>query len=127
MQGHREAPQLWEKHANRILRQIGLTTMTHEPCLYSLIHNHRVLLLHQVDNFSVAAGSESIASAVFDLIDEQLSIPLKCMGLITLFNGVDVTQTCDYVKILCHTYLERICKKYICPTNLCHSHKQHRS
>lgn len=46
MQGHPEAPCLWEKHADKILCSIGLHPTTHEPCLYSgLIANNRVLLL----------------------------------------------------------------------------------
>ena len=46
MQGHPEAPRLWEKHADRILRTIGLTPTTHEPCLYSgVIGGHRILFL----------------------------------------------------------------------------------
>ena len=60
MQGHPEAPRLWEKHADSILRKIGLNPTTHEPCLYSgSINNTRVLLLRQVDDFSVAAPDES--------------------------------------------------------------------
>jgi hypothetical protein len=34
MQGHPESPRLWEKHADAILREIGLEPTTHEPCLY---------------------------------------------------------------------------------------------
>jgi hypothetical protein len=114
MQGHPEAPRLWEKHADKILRTIGLTPTTHEPCLYSgIINNHRVLLLRQVDDFSVAAPLASTAAHILDLIDDHLTIPLKRMGLVTLFNGIDVTQTQDYVKISCSTYINRICAKYL--------------
>ena len=114
MQGHPEAPRLWEKHADKILRSIGLFPTTHEPCLYSgLVAGHRVLLLRQVDDFAVAAASESITSQVFDLIDDHLTIPLKRLGLINLFNGLNVTQTQDYIKISCKTYIERICEKYL--------------
>ena len=84
MQGHPEAPRLWEKHADQILRSIGLTPNAHKPCLYSgLIHGQRVLLLRQVDDFAIAAASESITQQVFDLIDDRLTIPLKCLGLVT--------------------------------------------
>ena len=80
MQGH-----------DKILRSIGLIPTTHEPCLYSgLIDGHRILLLRQVDDFAVAATSEKITSRVFDLIDDHLTIPLKRLGLITLFNGLDI-------------------------------------
>jgi hypothetical protein len=34
MQGHPESPRLWEKHADAILRNLGLTPTVHEPCIY---------------------------------------------------------------------------------------------
>jgi hypothetical protein len=33
IQGHPESPRLWEKHADSILRELGLNPTTHEPCL----------------------------------------------------------------------------------------------
>ncbi len=30
-----------------------------------------------------------------------------------MFNGIDVTQTRHYVKINCHTYISKFCKKYL--------------
>ncbi len=44
MQGHPESPRLWEKHADSILRDVGLTPTVHEPCLYSgVIDGKRVV------------------------------------------------------------------------------------
>ncbi len=51
----------------------------------------------QVDDFAVAAPSESIANILFDMIDDRLTFPLKRMGLVTLFNGLGITQTADYI------------------------------
>ena len=39
MQGHPEPPRLWEKHADTILCELGLTPTVHEPCLYSGVIN----------------------------------------------------------------------------------------
>ena len=92
MQGHPEAPRLWEKHADRILRKCGLTPTTHEPCLYSgLVDGQRVLFKRQVDDFAVAAPSERVANILFDMIDDEITFPMKQMGLISLFNGLDIT------------------------------------
>ena len=114
MQGHPEAPRLWEKHADKILRSIGLFPTTHEPCLYSgLVDGQRVLLLRQVDDFAVAAPSDQVASTIFDLIDDHLTIPLKRLGLISLFNGIDIVQTKHFIKLSCKSYVERICEKYL--------------
>lgn len=114
MQGHPEAPRLWEKHADKILRSINLQPTTHEPCLYSgVINNSRILFLRQVDDFAIAATSESVATHVLDLIEDQLTIPLKRLGLVSLFNGLDIEQTQSYIKISCTTYINRICDKYL--------------
>ena len=114
MQGHPESPRLWEKHADRILREIGLTPTIHEPCLYSgTIEGERVIFKRQVDDFAVAAPSERIANILFDMIDERITFPLKRMGLVDMFNGMDILQTRDYVKMSCKTYLERVLGKHI--------------
>ncbi|KAL7550176.1 hypothetical protein ACHAWF_013416 [Thalassiosira exigua] len=114
MQGHPEAPRLWEKHADAILREVGLTPTTHEPCLYSgLIDGKRVIFKRQVNDFAAACPDQHTADLLFDMIDERLSIPLKRQGLIDMFNGMDVAQTRDYVKLYCKTYIERICEKHL--------------
>jgi hypothetical protein len=114
MQGHPESPRLWEKHANRILRKIGLVPTIHKPCLYSgIINGHHVLFLQQVDNFAIACAEESTATQFLDMLDEELTIPLKRMGLLNLYNGLDVIQTRNYVKINCSTYLNKISTKHL--------------
>jgi hypothetical protein len=46
MQGHPELPRLWEKHADAILCELGLTPTVHEPCLYSgVIYGNRVIFM----------------------------------------------------------------------------------
>jgi hypothetical protein len=104
MQGHPESPRLWEKHADAILCNLGLCPTTHEPCLYSSLINGRcVLFLRQVDNFAIACEGESTANTLLDILDDALTIPLKRMGLLDLYNGLDITQTRDYVKLSCMT------------------------
>ena len=91
-----------------------LLLVTHEPCLYlGMYHSARVLFKRQVDDFEVACAVPSIAAAVFDKVDEYLTFPFKHMGLVTLFNGIDVLQTRDYVKGSVETYLERVCKHHL--------------
>lgn len=38
---------------------------------------------------------------------------MKHLGLITLFNGVDITQSCYYIKISCETYLDKMSKRHL--------------
>jgi hypothetical protein len=109
MQGHPESPRLWEKHIDRILQDIGLTPTIHKPCIYSgLVLGKRVLFMWQVDDFAISAPSQRIANHLLDLIDDKLLIPMKQQGLVTLYNGLDILQTRDYIKMSCETYINRI-------------------
>jgi len=63
MQGHPESPRLWEKHADAILQELGLTPTTHEPCLYSgIIDGKRIIFKRQVDDFALAVPDERTAT-----------------------------------------------------------------
>jgi hypothetical protein len=78
MQGHPESPCLWEKHADSILQDLGLTPTIHKPCLYSkMIEGKQVILKCQVDDFAIAAPDERTANILLDKIDDELSIPMK--------------------------------------------------
>jgi hypothetical protein len=94
MQGHPESPHLWEKHANKILREIRLTPTVHEPCLYSgTINGQRILFMCQFNNFAIAAPDEHTSETLMDLIDDKLKIPIKRQGYLDMDNGVDILQT----------------------------------
>jgi hypothetical protein len=113
MQGP-ESPRLWEKHADAILQELGLKPTVHEPCLYSrVIAGQRVVFKRQVDDFAIAAPDERTANILLDMLDDRLSIPLKRQGLLDMFNGIDVTQTRDYIKIDCHSYINKFSEKYL--------------
>jgi hypothetical protein len=93
MQGHPESPRLWEKHADAILRDIGLIPTVHEPCLYSgMINGKRIIFLRQVDDFAIAAPDKHTAGILMDLLDNQLTMPIKRQGLLDMFNGIDVVH-----------------------------------
>jgi hypothetical protein len=92
MQGHPEAPRLWEKHSDAILCRLGLTPMVHEACLYlGTIEGNQIVFKRQVDNFAIAASDECTTNMLLDMIDDELSIPLKRQGLLDTFNGINVT------------------------------------
>jgi hypothetical protein len=109
MQCHLKSPRLWEKHINCILQDIGLTPTIHKPCIYlGVILGEQVLFMWQVDDFAISAPSLRIANHLLDLINDKLSIPMKHQGLITLYNGLDILQTKDYIKVLCEMYIDQI-------------------
>ena len=64
----------------------------------------------QVDDFAIAAPNELTANILFDMIDDKLTIPMKRQGFLDMYNGIDVIQTCHYIKILCTSYINKICK-----------------
>ena len=47
------------------------------------------------------------------MLDDKLFMPMKRMGMITLFNGIDFLQSRHYIKIFCQMYIEKMCAKYL--------------
>ena len=93
---------LWEKHVDAILRNIGLTTTVHEPCLYlGIIQGKHVIFKWQGDNFAITAPDERTVNILFDMIDDEHRIPMKCQGYLDMYNIVDVLQAKNYIKISC--------------------------
>jgi hypothetical protein len=85
----------------------------HEPCLYSgFIDNHKVLFLRQVDDFAVASTSTAPAEKLINLINDKMRIPVKHLGIIHRYNGMDIHQTKHYVKLTCETYLYKMLKNH---------------
>ncbi len=114
MRVHPESPGLWEKHADLILFDIGLTPTVHEPCLYSgVVNGNQVLLKHQVNNFAIAVPDEHTANILLNLIDKELPIPMKRQGYLDMYNGIGVLQTRDYIKISTITFIKKIYEKYL--------------
>jgi Reverse transcriptase (RNA-dependent DNA polymerase) len=111
LQGHPEAGNLWETHINGILSSIGFTTTTHERSLYTAtINGFQVLLCRQVDHLAIACADEATAKWVIAQIGAQVEVTDG--GLLTTFNGVDITQTTDYIKVSCASYIGRLLKAH---------------
>ena len=111
IQGHPEAPRLWQDHIDGILRRLGFKPTTKEPCVY--IHKdstkgHEIYLLRQVDDFAIACDDETVAEKFWRLIDSNLSAPLKREGLLQRHNGIDIEQSSSHIKIHCETYISKI-------------------
>jgi hypothetical protein len=114
IQGHPEAPRLWAKYVDKIIRKLVLKPAVHESCLhYGMQKRSRVLLKCQVNDFEVAAESPRVADIVFNKIDGYLTFPLERMERVAMINGIDVVQTRDYFKCVVETYIERVCKKHM--------------
>jgi len=74
----------------------------------------KILLLRQADDFAVAVPNESIAKALYEQIGKRLQLPsettppFKYLGLIDDFNGLDVAQYSDAIKLSCEKYIDRV-------------------
>ena len=125
LQGHPEAPRAWATKIDSILKtKLKLRPTTHEPCLYYGVHKGKeVLFLRQVDDFAVGCVDDSICKEIINLIDAEMTIDIKDLGLVDRFNGLDITQTRDYVKISNATYIQKIINEHPYMFENYHAHR----
>ena len=114
LQGHPESPRLWAKHIDAIIQQhIGLIPTTHEPCLYhGTYKGFEILFLRQVDDFTVASTNVDICHDIINHISEHLTEKMKILGVVDRYNGVQVDQTTDYIKIHNTDYITKILQRH---------------
>ena len=116
LQGFPEAGALWERMINDILlNKMGFRLTTHERNLYvGEIDGQEVLVCRQVDDFASGAAHEATAKRFLDVLRSHVEAEYHGMGIPSAkgvyerYNGVDVYQTADYVKIGCESYLDRV-------------------
>jgi hypothetical protein len=108
LQGHPESGKLWEEHINKILAlpELNFQSTTHDRTIYTgTFEGERIMLLRQVDDFALSCSRESTAVAVYDFNGKQLQQPdepqppFSYLGLLDDYNGVDVSQTADYIEL----------------------------
>jgi len=116
LQGHPESPRLWAQLIDGIISDLNLKACSHEPNLYYTDNYNntgkKLLLLRQVDDFAISCADRSLAQDVIDAIDSKMSIKVTELGLITRFNGIDVDQTRDCIKLSNATYIDKFVKKH---------------
>jgi hypothetical protein len=115
LQGHPEAPRLWHKHSNGILaNELGFDHTTPEPCLCFKHHPKHglIITLRQVNDFMISAKTQEIANKVQQHIQSKIQSKMtnkvNNLGIIKHLNGMDIAQTKHYIKICCHTYIDKI-------------------
>ena len=116
LQGHPEAGRLWEKHITSFLvDKLNFKNTVHEKNLYiGTIDNELVIVCRQVDDFSVGAKSKTTADKLIALINDFATTKNQGIGekrdggIWMKYNGMDVHQTQDYIKLSCETYIQRI-------------------
>ena len=112
LQGHPESPRLWAILINKIIVNLKLQPCTHEQNLYYTNDYNStgktVLFLRQVDDFAIACQDETIAEQVIKDINSKMSIDVKKLGIVSRYNGVDIDQRREYIKLHACTYLEKL-------------------
>jgi hypothetical protein len=71
-----------------------------------------ILILRQVDDFAISGSSPAECNKVRQTIQNQMTNELHDLGIIKRFNGLDIHQTRDYLKISCETYIDKIVKHH---------------
>jgi hypothetical protein len=117
LQGHPEAGVLWETMIVGVLEgdELGFKSTTHERNLYiGMIDGERVLICCQVHDFAIASKSRATAEKLITVINKHATTESQGLGHETpygvsnRYNGVDIHQTRDYIKISCETYLAQV-------------------
>ena len=117
LQGHPEAGVLWERMITDILiNKMGFKNTTHERNLYvGTIDGEEVLVCRQVDDFASGSATRETAEAFLDKVREHvraefagMGIELPDKGVFQRYNGIDVFQTRDYVKLSAESYIDRM-------------------
>lgn len=120
LQGHPEAGVLWERMINDILlNKMGFKNTAHEKNLYvGTIDGKEVLVCRQVDDFASAAASKETAKKFITELRKYVETEYAELGIETdggmfqRYNGIDVIQTRDYVKLGCESYLDRVLQSH---------------
>ena len=112
LQGHPESPRLWATLIDRLLKKLNLKPCTHEPNLYYTNNYNNtgktVLFLRQVDDLAIACQDKELADMVIQNINDKMSIEIKHLGEISRYNGVDIDQRREYIKIHNATYISKL-------------------
>jgi hypothetical protein len=117
LQGHPEAGVLWETMIVGVLEgdELGFKSTTHQRNLYiGTIDGECVLVCRQVDDFVIASKSRAAVKKLIAVINKHATTESQGLGHETpyvvsnRYNGVDIHQTRDYIKISCDTYLPRV-------------------
>jgi len=105
LQGHPEAGALWESMIVGILEELGFCSTTHKWNLYwGDINGELLLICCQVDDFAIVTKNPKTADILIGKINESVTTQNKGIG--TKYNGVDLLQMHEYIKISCESFID---------------------
>jgi hypothetical protein len=109
LQGHPAAGSSWTDKVEQLLvADLNFVSATHETCLYVGRYAGQDLLIgRQVDDFMAAGKQESGIRDLFAHLATKIKMEAE-VGLISHYNGIDIIQDRDYVKIHVGKYINKI-------------------
>jgi hypothetical protein len=113
LQGHPTAGSFREDKAEGLLKEdLGLTPTTHETCLYlGSYGGQEVLIGRQIDDFLAAGRDEQPLRDLFQYLATKINIVAE-IGLVSHYNGIEIVQDRDYVKIHVSIYIGKILENH---------------
>ena len=113
LQGHPEAGPAFSKFMNERLKKLGLTTTTHEPCIYrGMIQGAEVFILRQVDDIAISSKSTATTQFIIDTLNKDMDLTTRGLLDNKLYNGMDIEQTRDFVRLSSKTYITKLEKNH---------------
>ena len=120
-QGHPAAGRLWSEMIDGILiEELGFKNTTHERNLYrGTIDGKDCLVCRQVDDLAVSSADPATSEKLIAAIGKRVTVESGGLGTLiprkgyhSRYNGIDLYQTRDYVKVGCDTYISRLLQTY---------------
>ena len=120
LQGHVEAGVLWQRMIDDILiNKMGFRNLTHEKSIYvGQVDGKEVLVCRQVDDLATASKEPATSEAFIKCVQKYVTTEYAGMGVPSdrgtyqKFNGLDIHQTQDYVKISCESYIDNMLRTH---------------
>jgi hypothetical protein len=109
LQGHPAAGSSWADKVEGLLKDdLGFTSTIHETCLYlGSYGGQEVLIGRQIDDFLAAGLDEQPLRDLFQYLATKINIVAE-IGLVSHYNGIEIVQDRDYVKIHVGKYIGKI-------------------
>jgi hypothetical protein len=108
LQGHPYSGSIWAEMIVAILEAMGFKKTCHEPFLYAgTFHGHDIYACRQVDDMLFAGELESVLRELCTLLSTKVKIEVET-NFVSSFNGLEIEQTRDYIKIHVSKYIDKI-------------------
>lgn len=110
IQGHPDSGEVWQSRINEVIHSYGFQSTTHDPCLYRGTYKGQdMLLCRQVDDMLMASNDSNIIKDFASEIAKRLKVTCGTKPS-TQFNGLDILQTREGIKIHCEPYIRKLQK-----------------